>query len=75
MVAQAITAYTTVHTPQMPPPAGKVTELPAHVAAIVNRHNDGWAREMVAGRARELYEECGDWSKVTYQLDQEDSTE
>lgn len=70
-----ISAYRDVHTPPAPPKAAVPVALPSDIVSLANRHVDDWARESVTARARELYEECGDWGMVAHQLEQEGSAE
>lgn len=71
LLEKAISAYKDMHTPPPTPKTAQPIVLPAAIDAIVNRHGDDWAQELVRGRARELYEDCADWGQVALQLEQE----
>lgn len=70
----AIDAYVRVHTPPTPAPAKAPEPLPQSILSIVYGESEEWARESVAARARELYDETKDWGSVSYQLSQEMGT-
>ena len=70
IVQSAISVYRDVHTVTVPAPREEAP-LPQQIIHIANRQVEDWARESVAARARELYEQCKDWGTVAHQLEQE----